>query len=101
MAASTVHYRRTRDIPMGQIVSLYKANHWSAAAKPVQLRKALLNSHSLVSAWDRNRLIALANAITDGHLFVYYSHLLVHPNYQRRGIGTRLMAMLMAQDEAL
>ena len=76
---------------------LYKANGWSAARKPKQLAKALASSHSLVSAWDGNRLIGLGNAISDGHLVVYYSHLLVHPEYQRRGIGTRMMKILMAR----
>jgi len=61
------------------------------------LQKALKSSHSLVSAWDEKRLVGLGNAISDGHLVVYYSHLLVHPDYQGRGIGKRLMGMLMAK----
>jgi len=61
------------------------------------LQKALRASHSLVSAWDGSRLVGLGNAISDGHLVVYYSHLLAHPDYQDRGIGKRLMGMLMAK----
>jgi len=62
----------------------------------VELHQALLGSHSLVTAWDSDRLVGLGNAISDGRLVVYYSHLLVHPEYEGRGIGTRLMKMLMA-----
>jgi len=36
----------TKDINMAQIVALYKANEWSAAEKPNELKNALLNSHS-------------------------------------------------------
>ena len=34
------------------------------------------------------------NAISDGHLVVYYPHLLVHPDYQGKGIGKRIMAKM-------
>ena len=97
MPQSAIRYRKTRDIPLASILPLYRANGWSAAQKPTQLEKALKSSHSLVSAWDGSRLVGLGNAISDGHLVVYYSHLLVHPDYQGRGIGKYLMTMLMAR----
>ena len=46
-----------------------------------------------------DRLIGLGNAISDGHLVVYYPHLLVDPEYQRKGIGSQLMKRLMAKYE--
>jgi ribosomal protein S18 acetylase RimI-like enzyme len=64
---------------------------------PDLLHKALLESHSLITAWDGDRLVGLGNSLSDGHLVVYYSHLLVLPEYQGRGIGTRLMQMLMSR----
>jgi len=48
-----------------------------------------------VTAWIEGRLIGIGNAISDGHLVVYYPHLLVHPDYQGRGIGTELMHRIM------
>jgi ribosomal protein S18 acetylase RimI-like enzyme len=77
------------------VLDLYRANGWSSAEKPELLHKALLASHSLVTAWDDSRLVGLGNAISDGFLVVYYPHLLVLPDYQQRGIGTGLMQMLM------
>jgi ribosomal protein S18 acetylase RimI-like enzyme len=50
-----------------------------------------------VSAWFGKELVGLGNAISDGHLVVYYPHLLVHPEHQRQGIGTELMKRLMAK----
>lgn len=50
-----------------------------------------MNSDSLITAWDGNRLVGLGNAISDGHLVVYYSQLLVHPDYQGKGIGRMIV----------
>ena len=35
--------------------------------------------------------MGLGNAISDGHLVVYFPHLVVRPEYQGRGIGTELV----------
>ena len=58
---------------------------------------ALSNPHSLVTARVETRLIGLGNAISDGHLVVYYPHLLVHPAFQRRGIGKKMMQAMQGK----
>lgn len=90
-----IEYSERRDIPIEDIVRLYRANGWSSAEKGTVLRNALHNSHALLSAWNSKELVGLGNAISDGYLVVYYSHLLVHPRYQGQGIGTTLMKRLM------
>ena len=50
-----------------------------------------MNSHSLVTAWFNGRLIGLGNALSDGHLVVYYPHLIVHPDFQGKGIGKLIL----------
>lgn len=77
-----------------EVVALYRANDWSSADKPEQLLAALRNSHSLVTARLDGRLVGLGNAISDGHLVVYYPHLLVHPEFQGQGIGRQMMDAL-------
>ena len=74
-----------------KVIELYRRNNWSSAEKPIELMKALENSHSLISAWDGEKLVGLANAISDGFLVVYYPHLLVLPEYQGKGIGKMIM----------
>ncbi|WP_028304580.1 GNAT family N-acetyltransferase [Oceanospirillum maris] len=80
-----------RDINEDEVIDLYKANEWSSADKPVELIAALTNSHSLVTAKLNGKLIGLGNAISDGHLVVYYPHMLVHPDYQGKGVGRKMM----------
>jgi hypothetical protein len=77
-----ITFSERRDIAIEQILPIYESNGWSSAQKPQALHQALLNSHTLISAWDGERLIGIGNAISDGFLVVYYPHLLVHPDYQ-------------------
>lgn len=80
-----------------EAVELYRANKWSSADKPEQLMAALANSHSLVTARVEKRLVGLGNAISDGHLVVYYPHMLVHPEFQQRGIGKKMMQAMQTK----
>ena len=79
------------DVQKDEVMDLYRANGWSAAEKPDKLLPALRNSHSLVTARLEGRLIGIGNAISDSFLVVYYPHLLVHPEYQGKGIGRKMM----------
>ena len=96
MCDASIVYSEARDIPLDALLRLYSANEWSSANKPNELHDALMNSHSLLTAWDGVRLVGLGNAISDGHLVVYYPHLLVDPEYQGKGIGSELMRRLKA-----
>ncbi len=78
-----------------EVVALYKANAWSSAEKPRELLAALGNSHALVTARIDGRLVGLGNALSDGHLVVYFPHMLVHPEFHRQGVGRSIMGALM------
>jgi GNAT superfamily N-acetyltransferase len=99
MKSNGIRYSDTRELALEGILALYRANEWSSAEKPELLHKALLASHSLFTAWDGTKLVGLSNAISDGYLVVYYPHLLVLPEYQRRGIGAELIRRLLARYE--
>jgi len=79
MSSSAIRYSNRRTLQLESVLALYRANGWSSAEKPQLLRQALLASHSLVTAWAGRKLVGLGNAISDGHLVVYYPHLLVLP----------------------
>ena len=89
-----IRLSETRNIKRENIIVLYRANGWSAAEKPDELYNALMNSHALITAWDGDRLVGLGNAISDGFLVVYYPHLLIHPEYQGKGIGKKIVAKM-------
>jgi len=80
-----------------EVVELYKKNNWSSAKQPELLFNAINNSHHFVTARYNNNLIGLGNSISDGYLVVYFPHLLVHPEFQGKGIGTMIMNKLLKQ----
>ncbi len=81
-------------IETNEVIELYKENGWSSAEKPELLIPALKNSHSMVTARISEKLVGIANALSDGCLVVYYPHMLVHPEYQGKGIGSAMMKCL-------
>lgn len=93
----SIAYRRKKKLPQEQVLLLYSSVGWSAAHKPAELLKALANSHTVISAWDGERLVGLGNAISDGYLVVYYPHLVVLPDYQGRGIGREIVRRMQAK----
>lgn len=74
-----------------EVVDLYRSVVWSAAEKPALLMAGLRGSHTVVTARLDGWLVGLGNAISDGHLVVYYPHLLVHPEFQGQGVGRQMM----------
>jgi len=79
-----------------EVIALYRAIGWSSADKPEQLLPALRNSHTLATARIAGTLVGLGNAISDGHLVVYYPHMLVHPSHQGHGIGRKMMEAMQS-----
>ena len=89
-----IQIKETRDISQSKVIEIYKANKWSSAEKPDELFNALLNSHTLITAWYDDKLIGIGNAISDGYLVVYYPHLVIHPDYHGKGIGKSIINKL-------
>lgn len=77
-----------------QLKELFSSVNWLSANYSERLVKALYNSSTVISAWDGEKLIGLINALDDGELTAYVHYLLVNPEYQKDGIGTRLVEMI-------
>lgn len=82
-------------IEMNEVIELYQKNRWSSAEKPDLLLPALKNSDTLVTARIDGKLVGIGNAISDGYLVVYFPHMLVDPDFQGKGIGRKMMQVLL------
>jgi len=57
--------------------------------------KALRNSLFSVVATEQDTVLGIGRVIGDGGLYFYIQDLIVHPDFQGKGIGTSLMSYLM------
>jgi ribosomal protein S18 acetylase RimI-like enzyme len=62
--------------------------------------RGLPNSLFAVTIRDGDRLIAMGRVVGDGGCNFEVVDIAVHPGYQRRGLGSRVMAAIMAWLEA-
>lgn len=90
----------TNKIPSkDELLDLYKSNNWSSANKLDALHKAMVHSDTVVTAYLGERLVGLANAISDQSLVVYFPHLLVDPEYHKLGLGGKLIDVMLEKYE--
>lgn len=61
-----------------------------------KVRRAFENSTAVCFAFDGSRLVGAARALSDREYHATIYDVVVHPDHQRRGIGTRLMHELLA-----
>lgn len=85
----------TKQITKEALVHLFTVVEWESAKYPDKLYEAILNSHTVVTAWDGDKMVGLANALSDGVLTAYFHYVLTDPSYQGKGIGKEMMEMLL------
>ena len=89
-----ITYNDNRNIPAGQLGELFLSVGWLSGKYPLRLQKAVSGSDTVFAAWDGDRLVGIVNALDDGELTAYVHYLLVAPDYQKQGIGKKLLAMV-------
>ncbi len=94
-----IRYTDERDFTERQAEELFLSVNWESGKRPARLFKALQNCECVFTAWDGERLVGLANAIDDGAMAAYIHYLLVRPEYQGAGIGSKLLELMKKRYE--
>lgn len=95
MNTQGIELRTGSNISLSSLLDLYTAVGWSAYTNEERredLREAVGNSGFVVSAWVDDSMVGLARVLSDDVSICYLQDILVHPSYQRRGIGARLIS---------
>jgi len=77
-----------------KIIDLYKS---SGINRPIadkeRIAKMYANSNLIVTAWDISKLVGISRSLTDFCYSCYLSDLAVRKEYQKHGIGKKLIAL--------
>jgi GNAT superfamily N-acetyltransferase len=84
------------------LARLFRAVGWYRKANDVpRLDRMLEGTTQMVSAWDGDRMVGFARAISDQAYNGYISSVAVHPRWQGKGLGEHLIEALMEQNDEI
>lgn len=82
-------------VDWAELVELFKVAHLGGREGD-KVKRAFENSTVVCFALDGTRLIGAARALSDREYHATVYDVVVHPDYHRRGVGSRLMRELLA-----
>jgi ribosomal protein S18 acetylase RimI-like enzyme len=89
-------YRDAHEIDLDQLTTLFNSVGWERrTADRERLAQLVRGSLYVVSAWEGDRLVGVARAISDDAFNAYISTVAVLPGYQKSGIGRQLLQHLL------
>ena len=79
-----------------EILRLYSEVGWIAYTQDKNsLKEGYANSLLTLAAYEDNELQGIIRAVGDGHTIVFIQDILVFPDRQRQGIGTKLLQAVL------
>jgi len=81
------------NVTLEEVMPLYEAVGWTNyTQKPEILEVAYKNSLHIIGAFnDDEKLIGVLRGVGDGASILFIQDILVYPEYQHQGIGTKLL----------
>ncbi len=73
---------------------LFLSVGWLSGEYPTRLHKALMNSSTVFTAWDGEKLVGLVRVLDDSEMTVYMHYVLVNPKYHGQGIAGKMIGMV-------
>ena len=88
--------RKYENFHLEEIINLYRSVGWTNYLERTGiLEEAYINSLCAFGAYDSDQLVGIIRAVGDGQTIVFVQDIIVLPDYQRKGIGTKLLKTFM------
>ena len=88
--------RKYENFHLEEIIKLYQSVGWTNYLERISvLEEAYANSLCVIGAYDNEKLVGIIRAVGDGRTIVFVQDIIVLPEYQRKGIGTKLLKAVM------
>ena len=91
--------KKAGELNFDELVDIFKSVGWPQAEFPQKLFAALANSQELVTAFVDGKLVGIANAVGDDNFYAYIHWLIVHKDFQGKGIAHKLSETLLERLE--
>ena len=84
-------------VTLEDVLPLYEAVGWTNyTTKPEMPKAAYENSLHIIGAFNNDeKLIGVLRGVGDGASILFIQDILVYPEYQHQGIGTKLLQMIL------
>ncbi|MEY4317155.1 MAG: hypothetical protein RI902_963 [Pseudomonadota bacterium] len=94
----TIHYKINVPLATQDIVRVYNGSGIRRPTHDVpRIEKMFAQANLIASAWEDDKLIGIARALTDHSYCCYLSDLAVDHDHQRQGVGHQLIQTIRDQ----
>lgn len=91
-----IEIREGSSIKPEELRDLFEHAPWARGRATEEIRTMLENTDYHFSAWDGKRLIGFARVLTDRVYRATVWDVVVHPDYQKRGVGEELVNRVLS-----
>ncbi|WP_160688046.1 GNAT family N-acetyltransferase [Clostridium sp. C2-6-12] len=89
-----ITYTEEKFFTQEDVQQLFLSVGWVSGQYPSRLYKALINSSTVVTAWDKDKLVGLVRVLDDSEMMAYMHYVLVNPDYQGHKIAGTMINMI-------
>ncbi len=86
-----ITYTKDKKFTQDDVEQLFLSVNWVSGKYPSRLYKALMNSSTVLTAWDDGNLVGLARVLDDSEMVAFIHYVLVNPKYQGMGIAGKMI----------
>jgi N-acetylglutamate synthase-like GNAT family acetyltransferase len=93
-----ISYKVNAKVEPHQLAQLFSASGIKRPSEDLsRIKKMIDHANLTITAWDGDRLVGVARALTDFSFCCYLSDLAVDKDYQKQGIGHELVSEIQKQ----
>lgn len=89
--------KRLINIEAGQLKELFTSVKWAMQLTEEELHQAILNSSHMITYYENGKLVGLARSMDDGIYSANIDLVVVHKDYQGRGIAKQMILELLSE----
>ncbi|OOM15815.1 GNAT family N-acetyltransferase [Clostridium saccharobutylicum] len=89
-----ITYTEEKKFTQEELQQLFLSVGWVSGRYPSRLHKALMNSSTVLTAWDKDKLVGLVRVLDDSEMVAYMHYVLVNPDYQGQKIAGTMIGMI-------